>query len=329
VSNEDAGAQSNSDDATTAAIEDQAAYWAAASHNLRDWTNERQSELDEWLAQSLAHRVAFLRINATWKRANRLAALRQPMRSPTNSNSIPITRWTRIAVGLAFVALIGVFAGNYLQQPHNQLIETPKGGQERLTLADGSQVELNTDTAIRVAFSDSMRSVELVRGEVYFQVKHNATRPFVVYAGTHRIVDLGTKFLVCATSQSTKVALVEGRARFEEIDGQRRAVILVPGDVAVATTERTNVFKRSSKALSEDLAWQHGLVVFHNERLADAVAELNRYGGPQLIVADEDAGKLMINGTFLTSHPEQFAGATREIFGLRVENRNGTILLSR
>jgi transmembrane sensor len=329
VSTEGTSHQNNSDGVTTAAVEDQAAYWAAASHNLRDWTDERQNELDSWLAQSLTHRVAFLRINATWKRADRLAALRQPMRTPTDNNFAPITRWTGIALGFAFVALVGVFARNYLQQPRSQLIETPKGGQERLTLADGSQVELNTDTAVRVVFSDSMRSIELVRGEVYFQVQHDAARSFVVYAGTHRIVDLGTKFSVRATVQSTKVALVQGRARFEEIGGQRRAVVLVPGDVAVATADGTSVFKRSSRALSEDLAWQRGLVVFHNERLADAVTELNRYGGPQLIVADEDAGKLMINGTFLTSHPEQFAGATREIFGLRVENRNGTILLSR
>ena len=329
MSTESAGGQNNSDDAATAAIEDQAAFWAAASHNPRDWTDERQNELDAWLTQSLTHRVAFLRINATWKRADRLAALRQPVRTPTGNNSAFIARWARIALGLAFVALIGAFARNYLQQPNSQMIETPKGGQERLTLADGSQIELNTDTAVRVAFSDSMRSVELVRGEVYFQVKHDATRPFVVSAGTHRIVDLGTKFLVRATAQSIKVALVEGRARFEEVDSRRRAVVLVPGDVAVATAERTNVFRRSSKALSEDMAWQRGLVVFHNERLVDAVTELNRYGGPQLVVADEDAGKLMINGTFLTSHPEQFAGATREIFGLRVENRNGTILLSR
>jgi transmembrane sensor len=329
VSIEGAGEQSNSDGAATAVIEDQAAYWAAASHNLKDWTSERQTELNAWLAESLAHRVAFLRINATWKRADRLAALRQPIGAPADTNATSVMRWMRIALGLAFVALAGAFARIYLQQPHSQLIETPRGGQERLTLADGSQIELNTDTAVRVAFSDSMRSVELVRGEVYFQIRHDAARSFVVYAGTHRIVDLGTKFLVRATAQSIKVALVEGRARFEDTGGQRPALVLAPGDIAVATADRTHVFKQSPGALSEDLAWQRGLVVFHNERLADAVAELNRYGGPQLIVADEDAGKLMINGTFLTGRPEQFAGATREIFGLRVENRNGTILLSR
>ena len=315
----------------TMAIEDSAADWAAGRRVSDDWTPERQGELDAWLAQSLAHRVAYLRIEATWHRTDRLAALRQLMRDPADRSASRKALWTRIAAAFGFVVLSGVVAANRLTSTHGQLIETPKGGQERLTLADGSQIELNTDTAILVDLSAETRAVEFMRGEAFFQIKHDAARPFVVTAAGHRIVDLGTKFLVRMAPQSLRVALVEGSARLESAttQSQQRAVVLLPGDVAVATADMTNISKESEPELSESLAWQRGSIMFRNEQLADAVAEFNRYGGPQLIVGNADAARLRINGTFLTTGAQDFAGITHEIFGLHVEHRNGSIILSR
>jgi|HubBroStandDraft_2_1064218.scaffolds.fasta_scaffold134588_2 transmembrane sensor len=308
--------------------ESRAAEWVAARRNQKDWTDECQAELDAWLAKSLAHRVAFIRIDATWRRTDRLAALRKPMREPEDSNVPRRGRWMRIASVLGVVAISSVVAANYFMQHRSQLIQTPKGGQERLTLSDGSQIELNTDSAVLIDLHNSLRAVELVRGEAFFQIKHDTSRPFVVTAGTRRIVDLGTKFLVRMSPDSLNVILVEGKARLEGANTQRAAVLL-PGDVAIATAYATKITRKSVRELSESLAWQHGAVVFHNERLADAVAELNRYGGPQLIVADSDSAKLAINGTFLTNNAEEFAGIAHELFGLRVERRSGNLILSR
>ena len=105
----------------------------------------------------------------------------------------------RIAGALGLIVLVGTLAGNYLRGPQGKLIETPKGGQEKLALADGSQIELNTNSAIRLDVGPVHRSVELVRGEAFFEIKHDASRPFVVTAAGHTITDLGTKFLVGAT----------------------------------------------------------------------------------------------------------------------------------
>ncbi len=315
----------------TMSIEDHAAGWVVDRCNPEDWTPEHQAKLDAWLGQSLAHRVAYVRIEATWRRSDRLAALRGPMREATDCSGPQKALWIRIAAVFGLVVVTGVFAANYLARPQGHLIETPKGGQERLTLADGSQVELNTDTAVLVNLNAHTRAIELVRGEAYFQIKHDAARPFVVTVTNHRIVDLGTKFLVRMAPRSLQVTLLEGSARLESTDTQSlgKPVILSPGDVAVATADAMRVSRKSQQQMSESLAWQHGSIVFHNERLADAVAEFNRYSGPQLIVADPDAAKLTINGTFLNTGAEDFAATTHEIFGLRVEHRNGSIVLSR
>lgn len=308
--------------------ESRAAEWVAARRNP-DWNESKQAELDNWLAKSIANRVAYVRMDATWRRTDRIAALRKPMREIPKVSPSGRGRWVRLAgfVGIT-AAVFGAIAANYLQTPHSQLIETPKGGREQVVLADGSQIELNTDSAIRVSMGAAARAVELVRGEAYFQIKHDSSRPFVVTAGTQRVVDLGTKFLVRMLPDAVNVSLVEGSARLES-DGSQRSTVLSPGDVAVATAYSTKVTRKSARALSESLAWQHGNIVFHNESLADAVAELNRYGGPQVVVDDKNAEKLAINGTFLTNNAEEFAGITHELFGLRVEHRNGNIILSR
>jgi|HubBroStandDraft_2_1064218.scaffolds.fasta_scaffold45569_2 transmembrane sensor len=317
-------------DLGTDAIEQRAADWAVLRRNQRDWTEDRQVELDAWLSQSLAHRVAYLRIDAMWERTQRLAALRTPMRP----SKVLVSRkswWARTAVVVGLVVISGLFATQYLQRPRAQFVETPKGGRERLTLADGSQIELNTDTAVLLNIQPNARNVQLLRGEAYFQVNHDASRPFIVTIGNHRIVDLGTKFVVRADPGRIKVTLVSGTARLEEAgtQGENRSVVLTPGEVAIATVDTTRVSKRTSRELSESLAWQRGSVVFHNELLSNAAAELNRYGGPTLIVADSATAKLTISGTFLTNNTEEFAGAARELFGLRVEHRNGSVVLSR
>src|SRR6185437_6291035 len=136
------------------------------------------------------------------------------------------------------------------------------------------------------------------------------------------------KFLMRMAPQSLHVMLMEGKAQLENDSSREKAVVLSPGDVAVATAETMRVTRKPIHDLSESLAWQHGAIIFRNERLADAIAEFNRYGS-HLIVVDKAAANLRINGTFQTSGAEDFAGITHEIFGLRVRQENGNIYLSR
>jgi len=307
-----------------------AANWVSAHRGGKDWSGDQQAELDAWLAQSLAHRVAYLRIDAAWQRAERLAALKAPMRPISSAGQSHSPVWRRLAAGLALLVPFGILASQFYPASNGQLIETPKGGQERVTLADGSQIELNTDTAVRVDYRPGSRAIELVRGEAYFEVRHDASRPFAVTAGKRRIVDLGTKFVVRMLPEELKVSLLEGKASLEsDIANHQRSMLLAPGDVVVATADSLRVSKASTRQLADDSAWRHGSVVFHYKRLDAAVAELNRYGGPQIVVADTAAAKLLISGTFLTNRPEDFAGVTHEIFGLHVQHRDGKLILSR
>lgn len=317
-------------DMDASSVTRRAADLVSAQRSSKDWSAERQAELDAWLTQSLSHRVAYLRVDAAWKRAERLAALHAPMRQPVNDTQAAPTFWRRIAVAVGVAAVVGLTASRFVQTPGYQLIETPKGGLEKVTLPDGSQIELNTATAVKVSFRQHERYVELLRGEAYFDIRHDAARPFAVTAGNRRVVDLGTKFAIRMSPGDLRVSLLQGKASFESQSiSQQKPLILAPGDVVVASADAVRVSRQTIVQLSDSLAWRRGTIVFHYTRLGEAAAELNRYGGPTLVIADAKTANLLISGTFLTNRPDDFAGVAHEIFGVRIDHRNGNLVLSR
>lgn len=314
------------------AISTAAAEWVAERRNTEGWTSARQDEFDAWLESSPAHRVAYIRIEATWKRTDRLAALRRPMRESRARPPSPRSLGIKIgaAVGLAGLVAVAV-TGNVWKRPHEQTFETPVGGREQVILSDGTRIELNTDTAVRVSLDENSRAITLDRGEAYFQVRHDAEHPFVVTAGAHRVTDLGTEFSVRRDSDRVRVALVQGRARFDTPDAGARASSLemAPGDEIVATREGVTLVKKPVASLKTGLGWRRGVVVFSNTALADAAQEFNRYSRRKIEFADPAIGSLRIEGTFKTDNIEAFADVLQVALGLHSDERGGSIVLSK
>ncbi len=314
------------------AISTVAAEWVAERRNTEAWTEERQSELDAWLDSSAAHRVAYIRIEATWKRTDRLAALRRPMRAPTGLAPSKRSFWLKIgaASALAGLATFGA-TGNYFSRSNEQTFETPIGGHEQVILGDGTKIELNTDTVVRVSLDQNSRAITLDRGEAFFQVRHDAEHPFVVDAGGHRVTDLGTEFSVRRDLDRVQVALIEGRARFDTAETGVRAssLELAPGDEVVATNDGVTLVKKPVAILKTGLGWRRGVVVFSNTALADAAQEFNRYSRKKIAFADPTVGRLRIEGTFQTDNIEAFADVLQAALGLRSEERDGNIMISR
>ena len=165
--------------------------------NLDDWTAEDQAEFDTWLSQSLAHKTAYWRLNSIWRRADRLTALRPlaPQTTPALPGSSRRTTILKAAAALVLFAGAGGIVSFLLSGPRTQTYATPVGGHKSIELADGSRIELNTDTVLRARVDAQRRFVELVQGEALFHVKHDAAHPFTVIAAQHRITDLGTSFV--------------------------------------------------------------------------------------------------------------------------------------
>ena len=279
-------------------------------------------------------RVTFLRLNASWKRTERLAALRAPefgkpaaaSARPANARRLPQT-----VAACGFALLLGGLLTVYLSPPRYDTYATTIGGRETLKLHDGSKIELNTDTLVRIAQTPHQRLVRLERGEAYFDVHHDEKRPFVVVSDGGRIVDLGTKFSVQSGAGHLKVSLLEGRIRFESKDssGRVQQTTLSPGDIIVSSAGRITRTRKPSGDMTTDLAWRNGMLVFHETSLADAAAQFNRYNEIKIVISDPHATRETINGTLPTNDLEEFARMARNIFGLRTQRHGNELVLAR
>jgi transmembrane sensor len=312
-------------------VEEHAADWLERSVS-EQWTSEDQSALDTWLAQSPAHTVAYWRLKAAWGRTHRLAALGDVTADqPARETQRIMPMMMKLAAGLAVAAVIGVGAAGYMLRPHDRTYSTPVGGHELVSFADGSSIELNTNTVLRARMTTDQRIVWLDRGEAYFQIKHDPSHPFIVMAGNHRVTDLGTKFSVRRETGKLQVAVMQGRVSFDATDAQGAAqvALLTPGDVATATANRISVHRASRKFLALDLSWRHGALVFDNTSLSDAAVEFNRYNRQQLVIGDPSVANLKIYGTFRADNVGDFTQLAEAVFGLRVVTDGDRILLSR
>ena len=312
-----------------AEIEAQAARWLLRGE-APDWSARDQAALDAWLAEATAHRVAFYRLEVGWRRANRLAALRRP----AGRRARPwIYRWrtAMIAAGIAAgVAAVAGIAGVLWVLPHSPTRYTTDVGAHRtVTLADGSQVQLNTATRLRASIDGDTRTVWLESGEAYFEVTHQAGRPFVVHAGDRRVTVLGTKFSVRRLGSEVKVTVLEGRVRVEGPSGSAgmQQAVVDPGTELLAQGVSTVVVKTSVDKLATALSWRSGILSFEGTSLGDAVAEFNRYNVGQITV-DPSASAVRIGGVFDASNVEGFVRLLHEAYGLRVDRAGDQVRIS-
>lgn len=311
-------------------IEIRASEWVIERQTAENWSAEDESRLNSWLNESLAHSIAYWRLNQCWDSTYRLSVLRTANRAGQSSAKSG-RNWRALIAAAAFVAVAGLSAGAAFFSRSTSTYtayDTETGGRKILTLADGSKIELNTQTEIRVAKGSRGREVWLDKGEAYFEIKHDAVHPFTVMAGNHRIVDLGTRFTVREEKNRIEVALLEGRAEVQSRGKAQKSQILLPGDVAIASADVIHVQKQSEQDLADKLAWQRGVLVFRHVTLAEAAAEFNRYNRMQIVIADPKVAQLEIVGAFPTNDLALFARAAHRVLGVRAETRTDSIVIS-
>jgi transmembrane sensor len=311
-------------------IRAQASAWLRR-REFQDWDAATQKEFEAWRRASPANAVAYLRVEQIWRRADKLRVLKHPVRA---EKSLPVrlkSLLPKVGAAIVVAGLVGFASQIYFANGNTRTYATPVGAHETISLADGSKIELNTDTVLWVRESQKGRSAELVKGEAYFQIRHDAAHPFIVTAADHRVTDLGTKFLVRCDQGPLEVALLEGSARIETVgsNAPSHAVVLRPGDVALATVSSMSISRSSSQGLAAQFAWRQGLLVFNHTTLADAAVEFNRYNQTKLIIADRDIATRTIGGTFRTSDVEGFIEITRQLLNLRAEKLGSNIVITR
>jgi transmembrane sensor len=204
------------------------------------------------------------------------------------------------------------------------------GGRKTVALADGSIIDLNTDTRIRVSDDGQKRHVKLDKGEAFFQVRHDPKHPFVVIAGNRRIVDLGTKFSVRVDGDDVSVTVQEGHVRVENIGHpDLSAPVDLRQDVElIASADTTMLTRRSPAQVDQTLGWRSGMLIFTDETLADVVAEFNRYNDRKMEISDGEIANTKIAGSFQATNVRAFIRLLRRAFGFQVEESGDRIIIS-
>lgn len=312
-------------------VEDQAADWFDKKH-FWPWTEAEEAAFNIWLAQSPAHEVAYWRLEAGWSRAERMAALKHPLR---RTAKLPNRRFfsgvARAAAALAVLGVLGLSFG-LPSKTQETAYATAIGAHRIVQLADGSTIELNTNTRLKVLNDGKARQATLEKGEAFFNIKHDAAHPFVVLAAGRKVTDLGTKFILRLDSDKRLVmTLTEGRARLDATtaDQVHRQATLEPGDVAIATDVALRLKKSAPRDVVRELGWREGKLIFDHTTLADAVAQFNRYNTQQLRIDDPAIAARTVSGTFRTTNTSDFASLAQDVLGLKLERKQGVIVIAR
>jgi len=330
-----------------------AAYWVTRE-NDGPLPPEDQSARDAWLAEHPGHVGAYdatgramARLEASAADA-RILALRDTALAVRAERRAPVWR-----LAAAFMAAAVLAGGSWsVLSPNGQVPSavarltpfinpdaavygTAVGERSTVTLPDGSVATLNTDTVLKLAFTDQARGVRLVRGQALFEVAHNKGRPFEVYAGDRTITAVGTVFDVRLDGKAVKVALVEGVVRVRQRLSLAPAatpapqIVMSAGEVLEARPTEPMVVKTLD--MGRQTSWRSGVVVFDETPLRDAIAELNRYSNEQLVIEDASIANLHVTGVFKTGDLTRFARTVEEILPVAVEvgPRGSTVLTRR
>lgn len=300
------------------AIDAQALAWVARL-DREGGSQALEAELQAWLSGDARRRGAFLRAQAIWIKLDR-ASLRPAAAAPEARPA----RWRpsrRGVIGGMGAGLAAGVGGLWLTL-HDESYGAGQGEMRHVSLADGSTVEVNTESQVRVAMRRDLRRIKLVSGEAWFQVAKDAERPFVVETGRVRVRAVGTAFAVRRLTDGADVTVTEGVVEtWLAGDPAPPTRIAAGGTARVRESGAAKVEARVVQAAEIDrkLAWRVGRIEFDGDTLAEAVAEFNRYNARKLRLADAGLADKRFHGMFRTDDPEGFARTAAVTLGGRVE----------
>ena len=298
---------------------------------------------DAWLAAAPQNRAAYARALALLHEfdahAAAVAAHLGPARAPgarrPAARRAPARRsrlgwWVgaggaALAAGLALAVLPPV-----LSPSADHSYATGKGQHQRITLADGSVVDLDAETRLRVSFRGAERRIALAEGQAIFDVVHDPAHPFVVQAGDRLVRDVGTQFDVRKRGGELTVTVARGQV---EVSRGAAGGGAAAGEVLLGPGERLEIDPAGPAQLSvvdpqETFSWRSGRLVYRARPLAEVVADLNRQFVEQTTIADPELGRLPITGVIVLDNPRAVMSRLSLMLPIRtVPSEKGLLLL--
>lgn len=300
-----------------ATLRSEAAHWL----NFRlsgDMAIEDEQRFRAWFDQCDEHRDAYQRLDRAWAVSRLLAgdpalsATRMQVAEPRflarHRRSLSIAASLLLVIGAGWMALPYAQPGIEAQDQQQQAFRTGTGQRTRVTLPDGSVVTLDAETEMRLHSSRDERRLDLLRGRAFFRVAHDPSRPFIVHAAGKRVRAIGTAFDVSNEDGNVVVTLVEGKVRVDgSAAGSDGGTDMTPGRQLVISRDLNWTLRRVDVA--KEVSWTQGRLIFMDDPLSKAIADVNRYSTRKLIFKDGQIPDRQIVGVFEAGDIEGFVRA--------------------
>lgn len=280
-----------------------------------DITESQMQELHRWLAANPAHQEAFAFERANWH-------LLEPARDRlANVMRVPVAERSRrgwrpaiwISSGLlAVCAVLVLIIGNPLVRLRADY-STGVGEVSTVSLPDGSTAVLNTDTAIAVKFEKNERRLTLLRGEAWFDVQPDKSRPFRVHAGQAVAEAVGTAFSVIHDARIT-VRVTEGVVSCRTSG----STLHIRRGMQASCAEGASTARATEFDPAVDLAWRDRRLVIENQALDSALAYLNRFRRGHIMLLDRSHATSAVSATLAVDRLDSGLEGLASTQGLRV-----------
>ena len=278
-----------------------------------------REEFAKWHAAHEEHARAWRQLGML---DQRFSVANGPARAALLQSRESIRRRVRkLGSGLAsVVAVIGLalFAGERYLPLDYWLADqrTATGEQRTLHLADGTQINLNTHSAVDVRFDEKQRLIILQEGEILVETAHGDARPFIVETREGSMRALGTRFLVKREEQGTRLSVLKSAVAAHPESSPEEQILREGQQVLMRSNGLGPIVALNSGAD----AWTRGMLVVDNARLEDLVNELARYRRGHLGVAPEIAD-LRITGSFPLHDTDKALSALLPTLPVQIEQR--------
>ena len=328
--------------------------------------SQREAFVD-WMGQSPVHVAEFLRVSAlhaelsdsltllpewTEEILRKEGASSAPLFEVRGGDSEAMTASPRLNekppsrnkvlpawLSAAAIMLLGIFTYEVrgLDDRPTTLL-TALGEQRVVLLDDGSRLQLNTDSKVRILFDDEVREVALIRGELFVDVEKDHRRPFLVTTDTAIVQATGTQFNVYRDDSATEVVVVEGsvsvqratsETKFARDASDRISSLQLNVGQKTIVAESQELQTSSFVDVSRAIAWTERRLIFDDELVATIANEFNRYNKTKFIVSDPYLANARISGVFDVNDPEAFTTLLDSLHALEIQTTDaGELRLS-
>ncbi len=291
-------------------VVDEALDWLVLMNASGECKQDTQIAFQKWLDADSEHRRIWHELNDLWEdphvalatsslnvEANALD--HSTVFAPAQISRTKPGHWRYGIFGLAAAALFAIVAPplyTYMSVALNADFQTATGQVERITLPDGSHMVLDAQSAVVLDYEGQQRGIRVLKGQAWFDVVHDATRPFHVTGQFSNVVVKGTAFSVSTQADKDVIALERGSVEARALNYPYGSVTLSPGQTIYATKDRLSDI--STFKPDEALAWKKGWVVFTDKPLSAALDEISQYDTGNTLIFSASLAKVAVSGSY-------------------------------